>query len=59
MVDIKERLQSILASLDGLSLEVEGMRMHIGSTGSFIQDELRRLRTVIDDLERKINAQPD
>lgn len=52
--DFKAKLIEIEAAIRGLSLEVEGWRIHTDSTGTFILDALRDLLTVVKRLQETI-----
>lgn len=46
--DLAGKLEELKNCIKGLSMEVEGMRQHIGSTGSFMLDALHdMLRAVV------------
>lgn len=47
----QEVLAEIDTSINGLRLEVEGLRMHTGSTGEFILISLEHLANIVKDLK--------
>lgn len=47
-------LQEVENSINGLRLEVEGLRMHTGSTGEFILISLDHLSNIVNELKAAI-----
>lgn len=43
LATLAQRLRDLESSISGLRIEVEGWRMHTGSTGEFILIEIDRL----------------
>jgi hypothetical protein len=49
-----ERIHEVENSINGLRLEVEGLRMHVGSTGEFILMSIEHLTSILDELKAQI-----
>lgn len=47
-------LEEVENSINGLRLEVEGLRMHTGSTGEFILISLDHLSNIVNELKAAI-----
>jgi hypothetical protein len=47
-------LKEVENSINGLRLEVEGLRMHTGSTGEFILISLEHLKSIVEELKKVI-----
>lgn len=52
--DFKAKLIEIEAAIRGLSLEVEGWRIHTDSTGTFILDALRDVLVAVKNLRETL-----
>ena len=54
MTDMNEKLEQLLQSIKGLRLEVEGWRVHTGSTGEFLLNAVEDLIKMVDELKRAL-----